>query len=87
MTTVQFTKVAFYDPIADEFYIGDSDFLNPIFGSFEKAKLYVGDRMELLSIFNSVQFRSNRDLIVLDVLTCNTKLIRPRNHLSQQILL
>ena len=67
MTTVQFTKVAFYDPIADEFYIGDSDFLNPIFGSFEKAKLYVGDRMELLSIFNSVQFRSNRDLIVLDV--------------------
>lgn len=67
MNTVQFTKVAFYDPVADEFYIGDGGFMNQFFGSFEKAKLYVGDRMEILSIFDTVQFRSNRDLIVLDV--------------------
>jgi len=67
MITVQFTKVAFYDAVTEEFYIGDDGAMNPNFGSFEKAKLYVGDRMELLSIFNSVKLRSNRDLIVLDV--------------------
>ena len=67
MITVQFTKVAFYDAFTEEFYIGDDGSMNPNFGSFEKAKLYVGERMELLNIFNSVQLRSNRDLIVLDV--------------------
>lgn len=68
MTTVQFTKIAFYDFLTEEFYIGDDGFMNPNFGSFEKAKLYVGDRMELLSIFNSVKLRSNRDhLVGLDV--------------------
>lgn len=66
-TTVQFTKVAFYDFFTEEFYIGDDGFMNPIFGSFEKAKLYVGDRMELLNILYSVNLRSNRDLVGLDV--------------------
>lgn len=67
-TTVQFTKVAFYDFLTEEFYIGDDGFMNPIFSSsFEKAKLYVGDRMELLNILYSVNLRSNRDLVGLDV--------------------
>lgn len=67
MITVQFTKVAFYDAFTEEFYIGDDGSMNPNFGSFEKAKLYVGDRMELLNILYSVNLRSNRDLVGLDV--------------------
>ena len=66
--TTNFSKVAFYDTGNKEFYVGDDSAGRPKFGPLEKAKLYIGNRAEILSIIEHVSATSApRKLITVDI--------------------